>query len=57
MKVITFKLNEELLEELDSIARLEGTTRSEIIRRAIQLYIRLRKKRYSPKPKIVKLKS
>ena len=57
MKVVTFKVEEELLERLDSYARLKGVTRSEIIRRAIELYLRLEEKKIVPQPKIVKLTS
>jgi len=57
MKVVTFKVEEELLERLDSYARLKGVTRSEIIRKAIELYLRLEEKRIVPQPKIVKLTS
>lgn len=57
MKVVTFKVEEELLERLDSYARLKGVTRSEIIRKAIELYLRLEEKKLVPQPKIVKLTS
>ena len=40
MKVVTFKLEESLLKELDILAFKRNTTRSEIIRRAIRCYIR-----------------
>jgi len=57
VKVVTFKVEEELLERLDSYARLKGVTRSEIIRKAIELYLRLEEKKLVPQPKIVKLTS
>ena len=57
MKVVTFKADEWLLERLDSLARLKGVTRSEIIRKAIELYLRLEEKKLMPQPKIVKLRS
>ena len=57
MKVVTFKVEEELLERLDSYARLKGVTSSEIIRKAIELYLRLEEKKLVPQPKIVKLTS
>ena len=57
MKVVTFKVEEELLERLDSYARLKGVTRSEIIRKAIELYLHLEEKKRVPRPKIVKLRS
>ena len=46
MRVVTFKVEEDLLEKLDSFARLEGVTRSEIIRKAIELYLRLKLPQY-----------
>ena len=46
-----------MLERLDSYARLKGVTRSEIIRKAIELYLRLEEKKIVPQPKIVKLTS
>ncbi len=39
---VTFKINEKLLEELDAIAREKGITRSEAIRQAIEMYLRLK---------------
>ena len=39
MRVVTFKLEEEILEKVDRIARREGMTRSEFIRKAIVTYI------------------
>jgi len=40
MKVVTFKIDEKLLEKLDEYARLKGVTRSEVIRKAIELYLK-----------------
>ncbi len=57
MKVVTFKVDEELLERLDEYARMKGVTRSEIIRRAIELYLRLEGRRVAPQPRIVRLTS
>ena len=39
MRVVTFKLEEEILEKVDRIARREGMTRSEFIRKAIVTFI------------------
>jgi len=39
LRVITFKLDEETLEELDRLAMRKGKTRSELIRRAIEQYL------------------
>lgn len=60
MRVVTFKVDEKLLERLDSFAKLEGVSRSEVIREAIKLYLYLYEKyekKVSPKPKIVRLTS
>ena len=40
MRVVTFKLRDEELEELDRFAARSGLTRSDVIRRAIKEYIR-----------------
>ena len=39
MKVVTFKMPEDLLEKLDNLALERFMTRSEVIRRAVQQYI------------------
>jgi len=39
---VTFKIDEKLLEELDNIAREKGITRSEAIRQAIEMYLKLK---------------
>jgi len=48
MRVITFKLDEETLEELDKLAMRKGKTRSELIRRAIEMYIANHKQKQYP---------
>jgi len=55
VKVVTFKVDEELLERLDEYARLKGVTRSEVIRKAIELYLRVEGKRLAPQPRIVRI--
>ncbi len=40
MKVVTFKLEEDLLEQLDKYAIKNGLKRSEAIRKAIELLVR-----------------
>jgi len=40
MRVVTFKLRDEELEELDRFAARSGLTRSDVIRKAIKEYIR-----------------
>ena len=57
MRVVTFKVGEDLLERLDSLARLKGVPRSELIRRAIELYLRMEEKRQAIEPRIVRLTS
>ena len=39
MKIVTFKVDEALLRKIDEIARMEGVSRSEVIREAISVYI------------------
>ena len=57
MRVVTFKIEEDLLEKVDSYARLKGVTRSEVIRKALELYLRLEDYRVQPQPKYVRLMS
>ncbi|ALL00126.1 hypothetical protein Pyrde_0076 [Pyrodictium delaneyi] len=57
MRVVTFKVDEDFLEKLDSFARLKGVTRSEVIRKALELYLRLEDWKVRPEPKIVRLLS
>ena len=40
MRVVTFKLSEDELEELDRKAAMLGVPRSELIRKAIREYLR-----------------
>ena len=42
VRVVTFKLDEDIIRKLDDIARIEGVPRSVIIRRAIELYLKMR---------------
>jgi len=39
MRVVTFKIDEDLLRKLDDYASIMGETRSEVIRKAIEDYI------------------
>ena len=57
MRVITFKIDNDLLYRLDSYARLKGVTRSEVIRKAIELYLKLEDYKVQPQPKVIKLTS
>lgn len=56
-RIVTLRIDMELLEELDSLARLLGVSRSEVIRRAIEIYLRLETPKFSGEPKRVKLLS
>lgn len=57
MRVVTFKIDEDLLERLDLYARLKGITRSEAIRRAIELLLEREEPELSVKPKIIRILS
>ena len=48
MRVITFKIDEETLEELDKLALKKNKTRSELIRRAIEQYLMDHKQKQYP---------
>jgi len=39
VKVVTFKIEEELLDKIDQFALEKNMTRSEIIRRALKTYL------------------
>ena len=41
MRVITFKLEEELLDAINAFAQRRNMARSEVIRRAIRHYLRV----------------
>ena len=45
-KRIMISLPDHLLQEVDGIAQLENSNRSELIRQAMKLYLNERKKRY-----------
>ncbi len=57
MRVVTFKMDEDLLERLDTYARLKGITRSEAIRRAIEKLLNEEEPRLTPTPKVIKIYS
>ena len=57
MRVITFKIDEDLLEELDSYAKLKGISRSEAIRRAIVQLLEREYKDILPEPKVIRIYS
>jgi len=39
VKIVTFKVEEALLRKIDEIARIEGVSRSEVIREALSVYV------------------
>lgn len=55
LRVVTFKLDEETLEKLDTVARLAGQSRSELIRQGIEYIIKVYKSKYQPRPKYVRI--
>ncbi len=55
MRVVTFKMDEELLEKLDTYARLKGITRSEAIRMAIIKLLKEEEPRLAPTPKVIRI--
>lgn len=58
MRVVTFKVDEDLFERLDGFARLKGVSRSEIIRKAVELYLRLEEQNSAaPRPRFVRIPS
>lgn len=40
VRIVTFKIDEILLEEVDKVAKMFGMSRSEIIRDALSSYLR-----------------
>ena len=57
MRVVTFKIDEDLLERLDLYARLKGITRSEAIRKAIEEMLEREEPELSVRPKIIRILS
>ncbi len=55
MREVTFKVDEDLLQRLDTYARLKGKTRSEVIREAIDRLLREEEPRLAPTPKIIRI--
>ena len=55
MRVVTFKIDDDLLEAVDGLASFLGETRSEVIRRALQRYVysMWREIQGKPQPRIV----
>ena len=57
MKTISVKMPDEIVEELDIWARILGKTRSELVRKAVEYYLRLLRNELPYPPKRIKLKS
>jgi len=57
MRVVTVKMEEELVEAIDVFARLRRMTRSELIRRAVREYLEKHGERVDPSPKIIRILS
>ena len=53
VKVITFKVDEELLQQIDQYAHRENVTRSEFIRRALAEYIVAKERKRYGEPRII----
>ncbi len=52
VRVVTFKLDDELLRDLDRVAGELGVTRSEVIRMALKAFIRGR----SPRREVIRVR-
>ncbi len=52
MKVITFKVEEDLLRKLDALAAEFGLSRSELIRNALILYLSKQSESVKKKPSV-----
>lgn len=57
VRVVSFKIDEDLLDELDNFVLDRGISRSEAIRKAIELYLKLEGRKVQPSIKIVRLTS
>jgi len=49
VRVVSFKAEEELLEALEALARQKGVAKSELIRRALRLYLSQQTRPYASK--------
>lgn len=54
---ITFKMREDDLEMLDTIARILNKSRSEVVREAIKMLLSLERYKFEPQYKLVRLLS
>lgn len=57
LRVVTVKMEEELLERVDELARELGVSRSAVIRSALELYLKLNSDKLRPRVIYVKLNS
>ncbi|GEM_PF-3599486 len=57
LKLVSIKIEDEVVEQLDEVARKKNTSRSQVIREAIELYLELEDSRHQPQPRIVRLLS
>ena len=55
LRVVTFKIQEDELDFIDSVALKLGLSRSELIRRAVFYYIKVKANNNGPRPRIVRL--
>ena len=56
MRVVTFKIDEDTLEELNYLALKLGMPRSELIRQAIKLFLKMHRN-HTPPPRVIRLNS
>ena len=57
MRIVTIKIDEHLLEKIDKLAKEHGCYRSELIRLAIELLLKLQENGTLSKAEIEKFKS
>jgi len=57
LHVVTFKAQDELIDTIDELASRLGITRSELIRRALDLFIKHYEHKLRPQPRVVVLNS
>ncbi|MGC9115771.1 MAG: ribbon-helix-helix domain-containing protein [Fervidicoccaceae archaeon] len=52
LRIITFKIDEETLMRLDAVSRKTGIVRSDLIRKAIELYLNKIENELEQRPRI-----
>jgi len=55
VRVVTFKVDEDLFWRIEALARMKGVTRSDVIREALMLYLAVEERRTGYQPRIVRL--